>query len=135
MNPMVRIPFTGTSMRPAIEPGATLLVEWFSRPGDMRSMQSGSIVLLRGDGELVAHRVLSDYGRRGIKGDGSRVRDAPAGVVVGLVHAIESGDRVRRVYPVTIICRLNAWLSEFSLGDAWRGRLTRVAMKALAKIS
>ena len=135
MNPMVRIPFTGTSMRPAIEPGATLLVEWFSRPGDMRSMQPGSIVLLRGDGELVAHRVLSDYGRRGVKGDGSRVRDAPAGVVVGLVHAIECRMRVRSVYPVTGICRLNAWLSEFGLGGVWRGRLARRLMKVLARIA
>ena len=70
----LRFKALGSSMLPAVAPGDILTFRT-ARPGDL---VVGRIVLMAGDGRLVAHRLLShDQGLLTTMGDSLRVPDAP----------------------------------------------------------
>jgi Peptidase S24-like len=81
---------TGDSMRPLIEPGAWLRVQFGKRPERV-----GQIVLFTLDGTVVAHRLVARLKRDGTdlwiaKGDAELVRDPPllASEVLGVVDTV-----------------------------------------------
>jgi hypothetical protein len=82
----------GSSMLPAIAPGDILTFRT-ATPADL---VPGQVVLMQGDGGLIAHRLLSHAG--GVlttMGDSLRVADAPlcSNRLLGVLHAHERGSR------------------------------------------
>ncbi len=101
----------GSSMLPAIAPGDILTFRT-ATPGDLIP---GQVVLMRGDGRLVAHRLLSHaQGLLTTMGDSLRVPDAPFSLtqLLGVLDAHQRGTRFipldgdhRRLLP-----RTSRWL-------------------------
>lgn len=122
----VAIEATGSSMRPLIDPGDMILVEFGSRDPEI-----GEIALF-GQGELtVAHRVVcKPAGRDGLirtKGDGSLTLDDPLrardvlGIVVGMTRAPDDGPPilVGRFRPSPALARVSRTIAHFE-GALWR---------------
>ncbi len=101
----------GSSMLPAIAPGDILTFRT-ATPGELIP---GQVVLMQGDGRLVAHRLLShDQGLLTTMGDSLRVPDAPFRItqLLGVLDAHQRGARLvpldgdhRRLLP-----RASRWL-------------------------
>lgn len=88
----LRFKALGSSMLPAVAPGDILTFRT-ARPGDL---VVGRIVLMAGDGRLVAHRLLShDQGLLTTMGDSLRVPDAPlpAASLLGVLDVHQRGAR------------------------------------------
>jgi len=99
----VRLRLTGTSMIPAVWPGAVTLVE----PLKGASPGRGNVVLFLREERLFAHRVVSRRGGRLItRGDALPRCDAPlaAAETLGVVTALVRGDglthRLSGAYPI-----------------------------------
>jgi hypothetical protein len=96
----VRLLLSGTSMRPSIDDGATIVVA----PVVVASMSAGDVALYEDAGRLVCHRVVSRR-RAGhedlllLAGDGVRLPPVwiRGSAVVGRVAAVEQNGRVRRL--------------------------------------
>ncbi len=103
----------GSSMLPAIAPGDILTFRT-ATPSDL---VPGQVVLMQGDGGLVAHRLLSHAQAQGLlttMGDSLRVADAPFALtrLLGVLDAHQRGTRFipldgdhRRLLP-----RTSRWL-------------------------
>jgi signal peptidase I len=90
-----RLPVTGSSMFPSMQPGDLLEVH---RPAG--SIQTGDVVVFERYGKLVVHRVVDRTGDLLVtRGDRVRYPDAPvpAAAILGCVIAIER--RGRRIAP------------------------------------
>ena len=98
-----RLPVTGSSMFPSMQPGDLLDVRRPDGP-----IQSGDLVVFQRHGRLVVHRVVGQSGDLIVtRGDRLRHNDAPvpAAEILGYVAAIER--RGRRIAPrLTFFCRL-----------------------------
>lgn len=96
----VRLPVTGSSMFPCMQPGDILEIRRPAGP-----IQTGDVVLFESHGRLVVHRVLAHNGDLCVtRGDRLRHPDdpVPAAAILGRVAAIER--RGRRIAP-----RLTFW--------------------------
>jgi len=90
-----RLPVTGSSMFPSMQPGDLLEIRRPTGP-----IQTGNVVVFERHGKLVVHRVVSQTGDLFITcGDRVRYPDAPvsAAAILGCVIAIER--RGRRIAP------------------------------------
>jgi signal peptidase I len=98
-----RLPVTGSSMFPCMQPGDLLEIRRPTAP-----IQTGEVVVFQRHDRLVVHRVIGRTGDLLItRGDRLRYPDAPvpAAEILGCVAAIER--RGRRVYPrLTFFCRI-----------------------------
>jgi signal peptidase I len=99
----VRLPVTGSSMFPCMQPGDLLEIR---RPTG--SIRPGDVVVFQRNERLVVHRVVDRAGDLYItRGDRLRHPDAPvpAPEILGRVAAIERGRR--RISPrLTLLCRI-----------------------------
>jgi signal peptidase I len=106
-----RLPVTGSSMFPCMQPGDLLDVRRPSRP-----IQSGDVVVFQRHHRLVVHRVVSQTGDLIVtRGDRLRHPDAPVPVaeILGAVAAIERHGR--RIPPrLTFLCRLASSVLRYS---------------------
>jgi signal peptidase I len=90
-----RLPVTGSSMFPSMQPGDLLEIRRPAGP-----IQTGDVVVFKRHGRLVVHRVVGQTGDLFItRGDRLRYPDAPvpAADILGFVTAIER--RGRRIAP------------------------------------
>jgi signal peptidase I len=98
-----RLPVTGSSMFPCMQPGDLLEIRRLAGP-----IQIGDVVVFDRHGKLVVHRVVGRTGDLLItRGDRLRYPDAPvpAAAILGCVVAIER--RGRRIAPrLTLWCRI-----------------------------
>ena len=101
----------GSSMLPAIAPGDILTFRT-ATPGDLIP---GQVVLVQGDGRLVAHRLLSHaQGLLTTMGDSLRVPDAPL-CITQLLGVLDAHQRGTRFIPLDgdhrrLLPRTSRWL-------------------------
>jgi len=98
-----RLPVTGSSMFPCMQPGDLLEIRRPAGP-----IRSGDVIVFQRHDRLVVHRVVGQAGDLIVtRGDRLRHPDAPVPVneVLGIVAAIER--RNRRISPrLTFLCRI-----------------------------
>jgi len=98
-----RLPVTGSSMFPSMQPGDLLEIRRSAGP-----IQTGDVVVFERHGRLVVHRVVGQTGDLLItRGDRVRYPDAPvpAAAILGCVTTIER--RGRRIAPrLTLLRRI-----------------------------
>jgi len=98
-----RLPVTGSSMFPCMQPGDLLEIRRAAGP-----IQTGDVVVFERHGKLVVHRVVDKTGDLLVtRGDRVRYPDAsvPAAAILGCVVAIER--RGRRIAPrLTLLNRI-----------------------------
>jgi signal peptidase I len=98
-----RLPVTGSSMFPCMQPGDLLEIRRRTTP-----IQIGDVVVFQRNDRLVVHRVVGQTGDLYItRGDRLRFPDAPvpAAEIMGTVAAIQRGNR--QIAPrLTFLCRL-----------------------------
>ncbi|MGA3078181.1 MAG: S24/S26 family peptidase [Bryobacteraceae bacterium] len=102
-----RLPVTGSSMFPCMQPGDLLEIRRPAGP-----IETGEVVVFLRHGRLVVHRVVGQTGDLLItRGDRLRYPDAPVATaeILGCVAAIER--RGRRIAPrLTPMCRIGSSL-------------------------
>lgn len=131
-------------MAPLIRSGDLILLVSFVKPRKLASQSVGDIVLIREDGEWIAHRVVLCAGIKVIKGDGalgvtmaSAHTDGQAAIAVwGKVIGIHrNGLTLRWGYQGPAGKRIFAWLSTLQLsGLQLPSKCARLAAKVLAKL-
>jgi signal peptidase I len=130
---VVRLSVSGTSMRPTIDGGATLVVDG-ARPIVIRP---GDIVVYEEAGHVICHRVLwrrrTPRGRDLLtKGDGVALPPAwvPEEALIGRVTAIETRGVRRRLDAPAERVRMLA-----TVGRAWAGLLGRRLTRAVRDLT
>jgi signal peptidase I len=98
-----RLPVTGTSMFPCMQPGDLLDLRRPTGP-----ITAGEVVVFQRHGRMVVHRVVAQTGDLYVtRGDRLRYPDAPVPLhdILACVAAIERGGR--RISPrLTVFCRI-----------------------------
>jgi len=113
---------TGWSMLPSVRPGDTLMVE----PAGLKEVRLGDIVVIRQDGNLVSHRVISvldNAGERRIitQGDTSPVTDVPvceSELLGGVSCVVRKGKSIALPRHRSLMNRLTARMVSRSLPAA-----------------
>lgn len=115
----------GGSMRPVIEPGTWMLVEFGALP-----MGIGEIIVFSNGKQLVAHRIVRQHHEQGApvviaKGDAEPYCDPPVRVadVFGVVRAIRYGPLGR---PTTVGC-IGRHTRAIARISRWKGSSARLA--------
>ena len=89
----VRVHVDGTSMRPLLDVGDAIWIEW----AEPASLRPGDVVTVRHDGVLLTHRLVAIDARScRTKGDNCRISDDPVPVeeIVGRVVLVERRGRL-----------------------------------------
>lgn len=97
-----RFSASGHSMRPTILDGDILTVE----PLAAAETRRGQIVLVRADGKLRAHRVVTTHPLLITRGDAGLENDAPVERVLGQVTALErAGNTISLQGRIRVLCQ------------------------------
>jgi Peptidase S24-like len=111
-----RFSASGHSMRPTILDGDILTVE----PLAAAQTRCGQILLVRTDGKLRAHRVVTTHPVLITRGDAGLENDAPVEVVLGQVTALQRGAKTVSLQGRTRVLRQRLRLAIFRVQQAWR---------------
>jgi hypothetical protein len=111
-----RFSASGHSMRPTILDGDILTVE----PLAAAETRRGQILLVRSDGRLRAHRVVTTHPLLITRGDAGLENDAPVEAVLGQVIALQRGGKTVSLHGPTHVLRQRLHLVIFRARQALR---------------
>jgi hypothetical protein len=111
-----RFSASGHSMRPTILDGDILTVEPLAEAETRR----GQILLVRSDGKLRAHRVVTTHPVLITRGDAGLENDAPVEAVLGKVTALQRGGKTVSLHGPTRVLRQRLRLVIFRARQALR---------------
>jgi hypothetical protein len=111
-----RFSASGQSMRPTILDGDILTVE----PVAAAETRRGQILLVRSDGKLRAHRVVTTHPVLITRGDAGLENDPPVEAVLGQVTALQRGSKTVSLQGYPRVLRQRLRLAFFRVQQAFR---------------